>query len=66
MVKVHTRLCLRCRELQICECPGNAIWVPVEMDYEELRKILPRENANGKPLISAETLIKHIKLTSLT
>ncbi len=66
MIKVHTRLCLRCREVQICECPGNAIWVPIEIDYEELRKLIPRgEKAYGKPVISAETLVKHIELTHI-
>lgn len=66
MIKVHTSLCLRCREIQICSCPGNAIWVPIEMDYEELRKLLPRgEKARGKPVISAETLLKHIELTNI-
>jgi hypothetical protein len=36
------------------------------MDYEELRKLLPRgEKARGKPVISAETLLKHIELTNI-
>lgn len=66
MAKVHTRLCLRCREIQICECPGNAIWVPIEMDYEELRKLLPRgEGAFGKSIISADVLAKHIEITNI-
>lgn len=66
MAKVHTRLCLRCREIQICECPGNAIWVSIEMDYEELRKLLPKgERAIGKPIISADVLSKHIEITHI-
>ncbi len=67
MAIVKTKICLRCREIQICDCPGNAIWIPVEMDYEELRKLLPRgERAIGKPIISADVLAKHIKITEIT
>ncbi len=67
MAKVITKICLRCREIQICECPGNAVWIPLEMDYEELRALLPRgERAIGKPTISADVLAKHIEITEIT